>query len=72
MRGRRGRISKKGFTMEDLFNNDPREYALEMVESGLVSANHFLLCCLKYMPADAVRDMLDANELSPRLEGADQ
>ena len=58
--------------MEDQFNNDPREYALEMVEGGLVSADHLLLCCLKYMSTDAVRDMLDANELSPRFEGADE
>jgi hypothetical protein len=58
--------------MKDQFTNDPRDYALEMVESGLVSADHLLLCCLKYMSTDDVRDMLDANELSPRFEGVDE
>jgi hypothetical protein len=58
--------------MEDQFINNPRDYALEMVEGGIVSADHLLLCCLKYMSVDAVRDMLDANELSPRFEGADE
>jgi hypothetical protein len=53
--------------MIDLFNSDPRDYALEMVESGLVSADHLLLCALKYMSCDDVREMLDCNELSPRF-----
>ena len=53
--------------MSNLFNKDPRDYALEMVENGLVSANHLLLCALKYMSHDGVRDMLDCNELSPRF-----
>lgn len=58
---------------EDQFHNDARDYALELVESGLVSAEHLLLCALKYMSSDAVRDMLDVNELSPRFseEGAE-
>jgi hypothetical protein len=57
---------------ENLFSTEPRDYALEMVEGGLVTADHLLLCCLKYMSTDAVRDMLDANELSPRFEEADE
>jgi hypothetical protein len=67
-------ILKKGFTMNDhQFQEDARDYALELVENGLVSADHLLLCALKYMSVDAVRDMLDANELSPRFseEGAE-
>jgi len=67
-------ILKKGITMnENQFQEDARDYALELVECGLVSADHLLLCALKYMSADAVRDMLDANELSPRFseEGAE-
>jgi len=51
-----------------LFQSDPRDYALEMVENGLVSADHMLLCALKYMSHDDVRDMLDCNELSPRFD----
>jgi hypothetical protein len=54
---------------EELYNTDPRDYALEMVGERLVSADHMLLCCLKYMSHDDVRGMLDANELSPRFEG---
>jgi len=49
------------------FDNNPRDFALELVENQLVSADHLLLCCLKYMSRDAVRDMLDCNELSPRF-----
>ena len=52
---------------EQQFRTEPRGYALDMVESGLVSADHLLLCALKYMSHDAVRGMLDANELSPRF-----
>ncbi len=51
-----------------LFERDPRDFALEMVENGLVSADHLLLCALKYMSHDDVRDMLDCNELSPRFD----
>jgi hypothetical protein len=51
----------------ELFKRDPRDFALEMVENGLVSADHLLLCALKYMSHDDVRDMLDCNELSPRF-----
>ena len=50
------------------FQSEPRDYALEMVEIGLVSADHLLLCALKYMSHDEVRDMLDCNELSPRFD----
>jgi len=53
---------------ESLFNADPRSYALELVESGFDSASHLLLCALKYMSHDDVRDMLDCNELSPRFD----
>lgn len=52
---------------KELFKTDPRSYALELVEMG-VSADHLLLCALKYMSHDDVRDMLDCNELSPRFD----
>ena len=51
-----------------LFDRDPRDFALELVEQGLVTADHLLLCALKYMSHDDVRDMLDCNELSPRFD----
>ena len=44
-----------------------RDQALKLVEDGLVSADHLLLCCLKAMSEDDVDWMLDANELSPRF-----
>lgn len=50
-----------------LFESDPRSYALELVDMGM-SADELLLCALKYMSHDDVRDMLDCNELSPRFD----
>jgi len=52
----------------ELFKTDPRSYALEMVENGLETADHLLLCALKYMSHDDCREMLDMNELSPRFD----
>lgn len=50
------------------FNTNPRDYALELVENGLVTADHLLMCALKYMSHDDCRDLLDCNELSPRFD----
>lgn len=50
-----------------------RDRALELVESGMVSAEDMLTMALKYMSEDDVEDMLDANELSARFqEDADE
>jgi hypothetical protein len=49
------------------FDNAPRDYALEQIDNGRTSAEHLVLCCVKYMSHDEVRDMLDCNELSPRF-----
>ena len=54
---------------ENLFQSDPRSFALELAE--IVGSPHLLLCALKYMSHDDVRDMLDANELSPRFDDQD-
>ncbi len=51
----------------ELFQNDPRSYALDIAEN-CTSPSHLLLCALKYMSHDDVREMLDANELSPRFD----
>lgn len=48
------------------FDRDPRAYALRLIENGL-SAEHLVLCLLKYMSHDDVRGALDANEMSPRF-----
>lgn len=57
--------------MSDLFKTDPRDFALQLVADGLVTADHLLVCALKYMSHDDVRDMLDCNELSPRFDEDD-
>ena len=54
------------------YENDPRSFALDYVEQGVVDADHLLLCALKYMSHDDVRGMLDANELSPRFSDDDE
>ena len=54
------------------FERDPRAFAMELVESGLVSAESLLSCAIKYMSCDDVRDMLDCNELSPRFDEEDE
>ena len=46
---------------------DSRDYALDLVEMGLVSAEDMLKMALKYMSTDDVEDMLDANELTERF-----
>lgn len=55
-----------------LFQSEPRDFALTMVEEGLVTADHLLLCALKYMSHDDVRAMLDCNEMSPRFDDDDE
>ena len=52
---------------KELFRKDPRDFALQLVEEGLVSAETLLCAALGYMSTDEVREMLDANELSPRF-----
>jgi hypothetical protein len=53
-----------------LYQSDPRDYALEMVEETIVSADHMLLVMLKAMSHDDVRWALNANELDPEsLQG---
>ena len=50
------------------YNDNPRDYALEMVEEGLVDADTMLLCALKYMSHDDVRGML--SRTSPKRASA--
>lgn len=53
---------------DHIITSDNRDKALEMVEEGRVTADHLLLCCLKYMSNDDVYDMLDCNELTERFD----
>ena len=50
---------------------DYRDYALELVEDNGFDAEHMLLCCLKYMSQDDVKDMLHINEYPNRFEFAE-
>ena len=52
---------------DHIITSDNRDKALEMVEEGRITADHLLLCCLKYMSNDDVYDMLDCNELTERF-----
>lgn len=52
---------------EQLFDRDPRSYAISLVEDYGFDAKNLLNNCLVYMSHDQVRDMLDCNELSPRF-----
>ena len=56
---------------KDLFKNDPRGYAIDLVESGMVSTDTMIIALLKWMSCDDVREALDANELSPRFDDED-
>lgn len=53
--------------MNTTFENDPRSYALELVDDGWVDPRTMFLAALKWMSTDDVRAMLEANELSPRF-----
>ena len=52
----------------ELFRKNPRSYALQLVEEGLVNPIDLLTAALNFMSYDEVREMLDANELSPRFD----
>ena len=53
---------------KELFRKDPRDFALGLVNDGMVDPMMMLTAALNWMSHDEVRDMLDANELSPRFE----
>ena len=55
---------------EQTFRDDPRDYALEMVEEGLVSPETMLIALLKYLSHDDVREMLSMNGLDPETVNA--
>jgi len=49
------------------WRDDPRSFALRLTVEGGVSCATMLSAALGYMSHDDVRDMLDANEPSPRF-----
>ena len=52
----------------ELFRKDPRDFALGLVEDGMIDPMMMLTAALNWMSTDEVREMLDANELSPRFD----
>ena len=52
---------------EELFQSNPRSYAIQLVEEGF-DKDTMILALLKYMSHDDVRGALDANMLSPRFD----
>lgn len=52
--------------MENSFEENPRDYALQLVELG-VEPTDLLTMLLKAMSFDEVREVLDSNQLSPRF-----
>ena len=51
-----------------MFEKDAREFALDLVDQGMIDPMMLLTAALNWMSQDEVRDMLDANELSPRFD----
>lgn len=50
-----------------LYDDDPIDYALELVAEDRLDYETLCLCCLKAMSNDEVKLMLDNHELSPRF-----
>ena len=57
---------------KELFQRDPRDFALDLVNDGLIDPMMLLQAALNWMSHDEVREMLDANELSPRFDEDDE
>lgn len=51
----------------EMFESDPRSYALDLITDGVCDTEYLLGALLKAMSVDEVREMLDSNELSPRF-----
>jgi hypothetical protein len=53
--------------MNELYKRNPKDYALMLIQEGLVDAEAMVLALLGTMTPDDVLYALDANELSPRF-----
>jgi hypothetical protein len=56
----------------ELFTDDPRSFAMELVSNDLVAADDIILVLLKYMSHDDVREALRINDLAPDDLGLDE
>ena len=53
---------------QEMFQSNPREYAMELIDEGAVTPRNMVLALLKAMSHSEIRDALDANEYSPRFD----
>lgn len=53
-------------TQED-FDHDPRDYLAQLIDQEIISKERMLELILCHMTKDDVKDMLEAEELSPRF-----
>ena len=60
--------SDLGFYM----NFDYRDYAMELVEEGVIQPNTMIVALLKYLSQEDVAEMLHMNEMSPSLSCAEE
>ena len=51
----------------DNFQDDPRDYAMQLIEEEYTTEKILLLACLKFMSHREIKLMLDDNVLSPRF-----
>ena len=51
--------------MENLFRDNPIEYAFNLIDENRTNHIELLTACLKWMSHDQIRDMLTENELDP-------
>lgn len=49
------------------FKNNPRNFALQLIEEKHTTEKDLLIACLGFLSYDDVCEMLDNNELSPRF-----
>jgi hypothetical protein len=50
---------------------DYRDYAMELVEEGVITADTMIVALLKYLSQEDVAEMLHMNEMSPSLTCAE-
>jgi len=50
---------------KELFENDPRDYAISLVEESLINTEDLARALLSYLSHDDVRGALEANFLDP-------
>ena len=53
-------------------NFDYRDYAMELVENGVIQPNTMIVALLKYLSQEDVAEMLHMNEMSPSLTCAEE